>query len=187
MGYNLGVYSKQSSEILDCDQFIERTFFNFVCSYENYGNESILIQSGKYYNLDLLPLTKYVYSWDAPDEVYINENIQETNTLLNLTIELRNKIISDNSVCDKINYTWYDKPYLFDEEEISSLKKEIGSTAINSFVKENEQMQKQISDNPNPWKNYFETLQILSDLESLIKSLQCYKDNGIEEIYLTAG
>jgi len=39
----------------------------------------------------------------------------------------------------------------------------------------------------NPWKEYFEQGKIIEDLNNLIKSIQYYKNKGIDEIYLTAG
>jgi hypothetical protein len=45
-----------------CDNFIDREFYNFVASKEAYGLQSILIKTGEYYELDLIPLTKIVYT-----------------------------------------------------------------------------------------------------------------------------
>jgi hypothetical protein len=50
-----------------------------------------------------------------------------------------------------------------------------------------EQRRKEVEENPNPWKWYFDKGQIIGDLDNLIKRLQCYKDKGVTEVYLTAG
>lgn len=44
-----------------------------------------------------------------------------------------------------------------------------------------------LEENTDPWKGYFEQGQIVEDLNNLVKNIQCYKDKGIDEIYLTAG
>jgi hypothetical protein len=187
MGFNIGVHSKQENDKFNCYYFIDRMFFNFVNSGEMYGEESIIIQSGIYYGLDLSPLTKFVYTWDEPTEDYINENIQKTEILLDLIISFKDRIIQDKTVCEKIKYIWTDKPYLLTEQDIQNMKKEVGETATNDFIAEMSRQQKEIDENPNPWNWYFVEGQIINDLDNLIKSLQCYKDNGVEEVFLTAG
>jgi hypothetical protein len=187
MGFNIGISSKQLNEYVECRYFIDRAFFNFVQSFEMYGNESIIIRSGNYYELDLLPLTKFVYTWDEPSELYINENLQKTTFLLNLVKAFRDKIKTDNSVCNKIEYVWLNKTYLLDKVGVENLKKVLGENVALEILKEQEPQLNEIKENPNPWEWYFKELQILTDLDNLIKSIQCYKDKGVDEIFLTAG
>jgi hypothetical protein len=92
MGFNIGVYSEQMTNNSDCRHFIDRMFYNFVNSGEQYGDESILIQSGRYYGMDLSALLKLVYTWDEVTKDYIKANIQNTGYLLNLVVDFRNSI-----------------------------------------------------------------------------------------------
>lgn len=186
MGFNIGVLSAQLPNEFDCHHFVNRTFYNFVNDGEQYGDESILIQSGQYYGLDLSPLLKLVYTWDEVTDEYINENIQDVDALLTLTESFRNGIQKDNSVCDKITYIWYDRSFNLSEEQIDNMKKEMGDAA-GLFLEIMAGKKKEIADNPNPWKWYFEEGQVIEDLNNLIKSIQCYKSKGATEVYLTAG
>lgn len=187
MGYNIGVSSEQTPNNLDCHHFIDRAFYNFVASGEAYGDNSILIRSGQYYNLDLSPLLKIVYTWDEVTKEYISENIQSVDTLIELTVAFRDSIQNDNTVCNKIEYTWNNSPLNFSEEDINSMIEKMGKQMAKPFLDTIERQKKEIEENPNPWKSYFEQGQILEDLKTLIKSIQCYKDKGVTEVYLTAG
>jgi hypothetical protein len=187
MGFNIGVYSEQTANNSDCYQFIDRAFYDFVNSGEMYGDQSILIQSGQYYGLDLSPLLKLVYTWDEVTPDYIKENIQSTDALLSLVITFREKVRNDPSVCDKIKYVWHEQSINMTQQDIEELIKEVGKEAAKPFFQMIEEQKKEIEENPNPWKWYFEQGQIIYDLNNLIKRIQCYKDKGTTEIYLTAG
>jgi hypothetical protein len=187
MGFNIGVFSEQTPNNFECQHFVNRAFYNFVNNGEQYGNESILIKAGQYYGLDLSPLLKLVYTWDEVSADYIKENIQTVDFLLSLTITFRDKIQNDNTVCDKIEYIWYDQPINFSQDDIDKMITEIGEEMARPFLDTLERQKKEIDENPNPWKWYFEQGQIIEDLNNLIKSIQCYKEKGPVEIYLTAG
>jgi hypothetical protein len=146
-----------------------------------------LIKAGQYYGLDLSPLLKLVYTWDEVTADYIMEHIQPIDFLLDLTITFRDKIQNDNSVCDKIKYVWYDQPINLSQADVEQLITEMGEEMARPLLDTMERQKKEINDNPNPWKWYFEQRQIIEDLNNLIKSIQCYKDKGVTEIYLTAG
>lgn len=186
MGFNIGVSSEQITNNFDCHVFIDRAFYNFINDGEQYGDESILIKAGQYYGLDLTPLLKLVYTWDEVMKEYISENIQPVDTLLNLATSFRDRIQNDNTVCDKIKYIWYDQPIL-SKEDIDKMILEMGEQRVRPFIDTIEMQKKEIEENPNPWKWYFEQGQIIDDLNNLIKSLQCYKDKGAIQVYLTAG
>lgn len=186
MGFNIGVSSEQIPNNFDCHVFIDRAFYNFINDGEQYGDESILIRAGQYYGLDLTPLLKIVYTWDEVTKEYISENIQPIDTLLNLATSFRDRIQNDNTVCDKIKYIWYDQPIL-SKEDIDKMILEMGEQMVRPFIDTLEMQKKEIEENPNPWKWYFEQGQIIDDLNNLIKSLQCYKDKGAIQVYLTAG
>jgi|688.fasta_scaffold258865_1 hypothetical protein len=187
MGFNIGVFSEQTPNNFDCHNFVDRAFYNFVNDGEQYGDESILIKAGQYYGLDLSPLLKLVYTWDEVTADYIMEHIQPIDFLLDLTITFRDKIQNDNSVCDKIKYVWYDQPINLSQADVEQLITEMGEEMARPLLDTMERQKKEINDNPNPWKWYFEQRQIIEDLNNLIKSIQCYKDKGVTEIYLTAG
>lgn len=187
MGFNIGVSSEQTPNTFDCHVFIDRAFYNFVNDGEQYGDESILIKVGQYYGLDLSPLLKLVYTWDEVTADYIKENVQAVDFLLTMTVAFRDKIQKDNSVCDKIEYVWYDQPINLSQADIDRLISEMGEEMARPFLGIFERKKKEIVDNPNPWKWYFEQGQIIEDLNNLIKNIKCYKDKGVTEIYLTAG
>ena len=187
MGFNIGVFSEQTPNNFDRHHIVDRAFYNFVNDGEQYGDESILIKAGQYYGLDLSPLLKLVYTWDEVTADYFKGNIQTVDFLLSLTIAFRDKIQNDTSVCDKIKYVWYDQPINFSQEDIDKLTTEMGEEMARPFLDTIERQKKEINENPNPWKWYFEQGQIIEDLNNLIKSIQCYKDKGAAEIYLTAG
>jgi hypothetical protein len=188
MGFNIGVASEKEPTSLECDHFINRSFYNFVNSGEQYGDESILIRSGQYYGLDLSCLLKLVYTWDEVPDDYIKTNLQTTNTLLNLIETFRDKIQKDNSVCDKIEYTWHDTSFSNTlEESIQNSDNELNKELIKMISEMINAQKSEAENNPNPWKSYFEEGQIIGDLDNLIKSLRCFKDKGVTQIYLTAG
>jgi hypothetical protein len=187
MGFTIGVSSAQVLNNFDCNFFIDRAFYNFVTQGKQYGDESILVKVGQYYRLDLSPLLKLVYTWDEVTTDYIKNNIQDVGILLNLITDLRDRIQKDNSVCNKIEYIWHDRPINFSQADIKRLITDMGEDIAKSFLDSIEQQKKEIDKNPNPWKWYFEQGQIIEDLNNLIKSLQCYKDKGVTEVFLTAG
>lgn len=187
MGFNIGVFSEQTPNNFDCHQFIDRAFYNFVNSGEQYGDQSILIQSGLYYGINLSPLLKLVYTWDEVTQDYIKANVQSTDALLKLVTDFRNGVEQDRSVCDKITYVWYEQSTLMTEQDKETLIKEVGEAMAKPFLDMIDQQRKEVEDSPNPWKWYFEDGQIVRDLNNLIKSIECYKDKGVTEIYLTAG
>ena len=186
MGFNIGVYPAQGNSYPDCRYFIDRAFYDFVNSGESYGDQSILLQSGKYYGLDLSPLLKLVYTWDEVPADYIKENTQNTDFLLHLTQSFRDKIQQDPLVCDHITYDWREESINLSSPEMQELLKNMEAEQAAAFT----QMlggHQDPEENTNPWKEYFEQGQIVEDLNNLVKGIQCYKDKGIDEIYLTAG
>ena len=187
MGFNIGVWSDQTHNNADCYQFVDRMFYNLVNSGEQYGEQSILVQCGKYYGLDLSPFLKLVYTCDEVTHDYVQANIQNVDELLQLVTTFRDRVEQDSSVCDKISYVWYEEPLSMSEHEKECLIKEVGEEMAKPFFDIIEQRLKEGEENPNPWKWYFDEGQIISDLNDLLKRLQCYKDKGITDVYLTAG
>ncbi len=187
MGFNIGVSSAERENNFECSHFIDRAFYNFVNEGEMYGDESILIKSGEFYGLDLSALLKIVYTWDGVTKEDIISNSQNVQDLLNLMVTFRNNIQNNNTVCDKIEYVWYDRDVNLSQTEIEELIEQIGEELAKPFLESKTKQKKEIEENPNPWKWYFDQGQIIDDLNNLIKSLECYKDKGVVTIYLTAG
>lgn len=187
MGFGLGVHSEQVANNYDCYRFIERDLFEFVDQGTLYGEKSILIRSGKYYGLDLSPLLKVVYTTDEVSADYIKENIQEVDFLLNLITAFRDRIQQDRTVCDKIEYVWYEDLPRSDQDVIDQLIREKGEEHVKPLLDIFDMERNEIEANPNPWKWYFEQGRILQDLDTLLSVVQCYKDKGASTIFLTAG
>jgi hypothetical protein len=104
MGFNIYVSTIQNEdELEENDFFIDRLFYFFICSFEVYGDESILIKIGKYYDVDLIPLTKLVY-FDEDNIDVIRKYSQKTELLLDVVMKLYEAIKKDSSVCEKLNY-----------------------------------------------------------------------------------
>lgn len=61
VGSDIGYHDK-------CDVFIPRGYYVYVVSYELFGNESVLIKSGQYFNLDLTPLGM-LEPWESTDKL----------------------------------------------------------------------------------------------------------------------
>lgn len=104
-----------------------------------------------------------------------------------MTSTFRDSIQQDNTVCDKITYVWYDQPINLSQDDIDKMISEMGEQRAKPFLDTIKRQKEEIEQNPNPWKWYFDQGQIIEDLNNLIKSLQCYKDKGATEVYLTAG
>lgn len=143
---------------------MDKIFYYFISSYEVNNNDSILIQSGKYYGLDLMPLSKIIYTDGNTKTEWIDEVSQPVDELLALVSRFYEHIKADNTVCEKIHYSDLDHSITPNQVGHISIKQEI-----------------------NPWNNYFKSGEILDDLGALIKSLKCYKENGADTIYLDVG
>jgi predicted DsbA family dithiol-disulfide isomerase len=185
MGFNIDVWSDQTDDNHECNHFINRTFYNFVNSGDRVGDQSILIQSGRYYGLDLSPLQNLVYTWDEVTDEYIQENIQNLDTLLELVTRFRNGIAQDRTVCDKISYAWHEDMGILENNE--NLIQDVSTVTTKQLLDWLQQEPKKAGENSNPWKPYFDEGQILEDLDNLLASLHCYKSRGVTEVYLTAG
>ena len=69
---------------MECDKFLERTFYNWVVEFDNYGDQSCIIQTGKYFGMDLKPLTILIYTNGELDDDYIQSGLQNTDFLIDL-------------------------------------------------------------------------------------------------------
>lgn len=187
MGFNLGVHSDEVENDEACYYFIDRTFYNFVVSYDTFAEQSILKQAGVYYGIDLMPLTKIVYTWDEVTADYIKEHTQDTDFLLQLTKVFYDKIKADNTVCEKISYKAYEDLMDFPEEVKQAFISQMGAAMANEIFQQLEDDKKERIENPNPWHAYFKSGDVLEHLENLIKRIECYKSKGAAHIYFTAG
>jgi hypothetical protein len=183
MGFIIGVHSRQLSGNFECYHFIDRTFYNFVSSGELYGEHSILIQSGRYYGVDLSALLKIVYTWEEISDEYITANVQDAESLLQVVTAFRNRVQADPGVCDHIVYHWFARS----SDKTTEAEREACEKFLRMFPDAGGGWNPETGQLLNPWKWYFEQGQVLMDLDTLIRSLKCYKSKGVTEVFLAAG
>jgi hypothetical protein len=109
MGFSVSIYSHPYigtyTDNMECHNHNPGyDFYTFVSSFEKFGGQSILIQSGQLFGIDLSPFAKLVYTWYEVDEKYIESNLQEAAFLLALASLFLSKITEDTDLCDKITY-----------------------------------------------------------------------------------
>lgn len=104
MGFNVGISAKKHDYDEDLYVFINRSYYNFVASFEALENNSVLVKLGEYLKLDLTPLIKLVYTWDVVSEEYIDENLQTTDDVITLVELLYSKLKEDPDVFSTIDY-----------------------------------------------------------------------------------
>lgn len=170
MGYNISVAANNTEVTTECDRFLERTFYVWVVQFHDYGEQSCIIQTGKYFGLDLTPLTNVIYTRSACDEY----GLQETDFLINLVSELIDNIHRDRLFIDKIKYEIYKGP--------SDLQRKI---MIQLVGRQNSYSNYENLD-PNPWRKYIVEGEFLEHLNILKESLECFKSKGCEKVFLTA-
>ena len=176
MGFNIGV-SADTDDFeanSECDKFIERTFYDWVVEYDDFGEQSCIIQTGKHFGLDLTPLTKLIYTNDEVDDKYIQAGLQKTLFLIELTTELIDNIKNEQLFIDNINYKVNTGPS--DEERELMIK----MTGHDPFPKSE-------STDRNPWRKYIVDAELLRHLEVLKENLECFRSKGQEDVFLTAG
>lgn len=186
MGFHIGVSSFQTKDNYACHRFIDKLFFNFVNSYEQFGERSVVIQTGLYFGLDMLPLTRYFYTDCDFDEAHVKDYLQSPESLIKLLSSLKEAILKEKDFSGKLNYQHFS--HLDEElEEIieESLNKQYPDTS--GEIEEHIYKRQQLRTNPDPWAPYFRDGEILEHLDALLFRLNCYKSKGITEVFLTAG
>ncbi|MGB1038235.1 MAG: hypothetical protein ACPGYY_06265 [Bacteroidia bacterium] len=176
MGFNIGVsaITTDFSAIIECDTFLERTFYIWVSEFSSFGDESCIIQTGRYFGLDLKPLTNLIYTNGELDDDYINSGLQKTGFLIDLLSELIVNLSNERNFIEKINYKTDTGPSNEERQLI------IDAFGHDPFPKKD-------NPDPNPWKEYIIKGEFLDHLNILKESLNCYKSKGYEEVFLTAG
>jgi hypothetical protein len=189
MGFNIGISAKGYENDPDCFFFIDPTYYTFVASYHRFGIDSVIIQTGRYFQLDLTPLTRLVYTWEEVTDDYIEENLQDLETIRDLVQDFHTGVTRDLSVVDKVAYKAYDDVSFPDEalEDTSINPYDDVHGIIEQLVQERYLAREREKNNPNPWKEYFETGQILEDLQQILRSLEAFQERGVKEIYFDAG
>lgn len=104
MGFNIGVLSNTGD--FECDKFIDRRFYNWVVEFNSLGEKSCIIQIGKYFNLDLKPLTDLVYIGYDDDDIEYVYGLQNTDFLIQLVSDLIDNIKSNKSFIDNFKGAW---------------------------------------------------------------------------------
>lgn len=176
MGFNIGVSAntKDFKIEMECDKFLERTFYNWVVEFDLYGEYSCIIQTGKYFGLDLKPLTNLIYTNGEMDFEYIQSGMQNTDFLINLVDNLIKNVISDRNFIDKIE----------NEPNKGASNEEMETKGItpgyDEFSKANNNIGKR-------WREYIIEGEFIEHLNILKESLVCFKSNGQDQVFLTAG
>ncbi|MBK9453011.1 MAG: hypothetical protein IPN95_27050 [Bacteroidetes bacterium] len=176
MGFNIGVSANMDDfeAEMECDKFLERTFYNWVVEFDNYGDQSCIIQTGKYFGMDLKPLTILIYTNGELDADYIQSGLQNTDFLIDLVSELIKNVSAERNFIEKIQYEIKSGPT---DEERQMLIKAIGHDPFPKYE----------NPDPNPWKKYVMEGDFLGHLNILKESLECFKSKGQKKVFLTAG
>lgn len=176
MGFNIGVSAMTNinEEIHYCDKFLERKFYTWVAEFQNYGDQACIIQTGKYFNLDLKPLTKMVYANSEVDDDFIQRMLQPTEFLIDLVNKLIEKVINNINFIDSIEYQIDKGP----SEELRKLM--VKNFKKNLFPRDK-------NPNLNPWRKYIKEGEFIEHLITLKESLTCFQSKGYSKVYLTAG
>ncbi|WP_139920593.1 hypothetical protein [Hymenobacter sp. DG01] len=106
MGFNVTVLRAVDSEYEDSGVFINRSYYNFVASYDLFGEESVIISVGNYLGLDLHPLVKLTYldsleEESEEDEIVVKQNVDELLTLVKTVAE---KMQSQPNMLNEVTY-----------------------------------------------------------------------------------
>lgn len=186
MGFHIGVSSFQTKDNYDCYRFIDKLFYIFVNSYEQFGDRSVVIQTGLYFGLDLLPLTRYFYTDCDFDEEHVKDYLQSPESLIELLTRLKEAISKERDFSSKMNYqhfsVWEKDTDKLIEDGLNKLNPD-ASKEIEELIKKRQELRK-IAD---PWGTYFRDGEILEHLDTLLFRLNCYRSKGITEVFLTAG
>ncbi|MCA8831051.1 hypothetical protein [Hymenobacter pini] len=105
MGFNVTVLRAINSEYEDSGVFINRSYYNFVASYDLFGEKSVIISVGNYLGLDLHPLVKLTYldnlEGESQEEEIIKQNVDELLTLVKTFAE---KVQSQPNMLKEVTY-----------------------------------------------------------------------------------
>ena len=174
MGYNIDLIDASNPSEGDCSKFINRSFYNFLASYEVYGETSVLIRSGQYFGLDLLPLTKLAYTWEDLPKEEIEEKKQPVEDLLKLVAEFKEMINLDMGFIQQVDFAWEDYYARYSAIELKSMKE--SGLQIDPSWNEKVEMQE-----------YFIKGQLNEDLDTFLAILSCFQVNKVKEVVITAG
>ena len=106
MGFDIGLFPEAIE--VEFDSFIDRTYYEFVCNYENEGSESVIQQTGEALRINLEPLAKLVPLEAMDDEEYLESNLQDTKELLNFVSVVREKVSQNLTVADNFIFEYSD-------------------------------------------------------------------------------
>lgn len=176
MGYNINLIDAENPRNSDCRIFINRSFYSFLVSYESYGDSSVVIQSGKYFNLDLYPLTKIAYLEDLTIEELkeIDEKKISLESLKTLVEKFKDKINQDLKFIQNVEFQYEDYYARYSEIELKRMKAD--GLQIDPDWNEKVEMHK-----------YFIDGQINKDLDVFCEILYCLQSKNVKEVVITAG
>lgn len=103
MGFRISVRTSPSPTC-DYDNKSSKEFYQFISTYDQYGDESLLVQSGRYFGLDLTPLTNLIYLDVQRD--YLNSAYQSLNTVYGLMKSFYDHMKASPEFIYKIRYKY---------------------------------------------------------------------------------
>ena len=112
MGFKICVRTSPSASADYLDQ-VSQQYYSFISSYDHFGDDSVLVQAGKYLGLDLTPLTNLLYL-DVNFEDYLTSGYQNINKVYRLLDSFYSSLKGSPEVIYAIHYK-YRKVYNQDE------------------------------------------------------------------------
>jgi|GEM_PF-2390959 len=156
MGFNISVQGVKDRDNQDCFEFIDRSYYVFTASLGLFGGNSVLIKSGKYFELDLEPLGNHMYL-----ESEFDSKLTEERYFENAKVDIASIL-----------------PVL--ELFLESVKKEPTFLKNVTFdYKENIQQKES-------FEEYTASSDFIWDLTSVINAILCHQKNGETNIYFLA-
>ncbi|MET4108154.1 hypothetical protein ABIB60_003527 [Hymenobacter sp. UYP22] len=118
MGFNITVLGGSNSDYEVSEVFINRSYYNFVASYDLFAEQSVIMSVGDYLGLDLHPLVNPTYlDEDEENEIVITQNVDD---LLLLVSALLEKVQSEPNMLNKVTYKAKSFQYVLWEEYFNS-------------------------------------------------------------------
>ena len=157
MGFNISVTGVQNSDNFDCSKFIDRSYYNFTTSYDMFGNDSVLIKSGEFFNLDLKRLGVHLYMEnefenEQQEKEYFEECKVKVDYILPIIMKFRESINNEPGFLKKVDF---------------SSKENINQREY--------------------FEEYTSSKEIIEDLSNVIESILCLKEKGETHVYFMAG
>jgi hypothetical protein len=99
MGFNVSVYSHLPDES-GCDNFVDRAYYVFVVTHENFEAKSVVARLGESLGLDLAPLCRLVYDFSINPAKKYWQDIEAVSSLIEDVI---GKLQVNPAIADEIS------------------------------------------------------------------------------------